>query len=436
MEPTISDAELLELAGEDALEVVKELTLRGRKITTFEPYVAKLPCLQALSLSHNQLQELRGFYQLNALATLNVNANALTSLAGIEQCSSLQQLFASNNKLRDLAALAGLANLQTVNVFNNSISSLDDCIQVANVESIHFMQTCFCTASLSLLPCFLTNPGCPQVLSGLPVLRDVELGGNPAATVPDYKPIMILNLPALEVLDGDTLTQLDRDMAEECAAGSAGQTGGTAQILVVSEETTEAADKDAAGDGSQEKHRDRERPWSGSRTEGNTYTNTGKPGSAPISQQILSTNLDRTAHPLIRPMSGLHRPGTAATAGRPGTALRPGTASGARPGTPGGFTSQLVSDDLLNDNPVLLEYMAKFVLAEGLAAAQQVRCTGHMANATLPYLHHDAQTHSLLFLPALQCTILACGSPNCCWHATCCAWHALRVLGTSQQAAS
>lgn len=43
----------------------------------------------------------------------------------------------------------------------------------------------------------------------------------------------------------------------------------------------------------------------------------------------------------------------------------------ARPGTPGGFTSQVCSDELLNDNPVLLEYLAKHVLSEGLAAAQQ-----------------------------------------------------------------
>lgn len=126
----LSDADILETAGEESLEDVKELTLRNRGLTSFEPYCGRLPQLQALSLSHNQLQNLQGFQQLHLLVTLNVNANALTSLAGLEQCSSLQQLYAASNRLRDVTPLSKLTQLQTLSLFGNAISSLDMCMQV------------------------------------------------------------------------------------------------------------------------------------------------------------------------------------------------------------------------------------------------------------------------------------------------------------------
>jgi hypothetical protein len=44
---------------------------------------------------------------------------------------------------------------------------------------------------------------------------------------------------------------------------------------------------------------------------------------------------------------------------------------GSRPSTPGSLNGvQLVSDELLNDHPLLLEYLAKAVLAAGLQETQ------------------------------------------------------------------
>lgn len=57
--PLLSDADLLELAGENSLAEVKELTLRNQRLTDFSPYCAKLPNLEALSLSHNQVTSLQ-----------------------------------------------------------------------------------------------------------------------------------------------------------------------------------------------------------------------------------------------------------------------------------------------------------------------------------------------------------------------------------------
>lgn len=218
----------------------------------------------------------------------------------------------------------------------------------------------------------------------MPQLRDLELGANPAAAVPEYKHCLVLQLPSLQQLDGDALTQLDKDIAEEYYAapapsGQPHQRSQGADVLVLEGGHSST---DVAGPGS------------------GTVAAEAGPGAAagtrPGSQGAVSADLhsqeaqraERLASAAAASTSqsavgssreglpGLHRPGTALQ--RPGTALmRPGTA-GPRPGTPGGFTSQLVSDDLLNDNPVLLEYLAKYVLAEGFQVAGQVsaRCEG------------------------------------------------------------
>jgi Leucine-rich repeat (LRR) protein len=125
------DEEILELSGETALEDVRGLTLRGRNLSTFDSHAGRLPSLEALSLSGNQLTSLSSFTALTSLRTLNVNSNQLTSLHGLQACQALQQLYAGANKLRDIQPLAGLQNLSTLHLFSNAISALDLTVEVS-----------------------------------------------------------------------------------------------------------------------------------------------------------------------------------------------------------------------------------------------------------------------------------------------------------------
>jgi hypothetical protein len=59
--------------------------------------------------------------------------------------------------------------------------------------------------------------------------------------------------------------------------------------------------------------------------------------------------------------------------------------TGPGPGTAGAYTSHLLSDQLLNDHPLVLEYLAKHVLAKGTAAVQvrtDVTATGAAAHSS------------------------------------------------------
>ncbi len=127
----LSLQDVVELAGEQSAEDVRQLALRSQGLTSFAAFAPHLPALEGLSLSHNQLASLDGFHHLAAsLVTLNVNNNQLASLAGLEACAALQHVYASGNRLRDLRPLAGLSQLRTVSCFGNAIASLDATVQV------------------------------------------------------------------------------------------------------------------------------------------------------------------------------------------------------------------------------------------------------------------------------------------------------------------
>ena len=112
----ISDADLLDLSGEQSFEDIRDLNLRNQKLESFEPYAPRLTQLLALSLSHNRLASMRGFNHLQQLTTLNLNSNCLTSLEGIQGCRVLQRLYAASNMIRDLGPLAALQQLDTVSM--------------------------------------------------------------------------------------------------------------------------------------------------------------------------------------------------------------------------------------------------------------------------------------------------------------------------------
>ncbi len=379
----LCEANLLALTGEESLEDIRELTLRNHKLQTVDTGdVARLINLQVMSLSHNLLTSLAGFQHLKSLVSLNLNNNALTSLEGIEHCSALQHFFVANNRVRDPSPLVTCTQLQTLHLFRNNIANLELAI---------------------------------TVLSHLPRLRELELAGNPCALAPEYKHRMVLHLE-LETLDGDTINQLDYDLANEYFAlhGGAPELAPRVDILTLEDAEPSGARAGSGSGAAAAAAAPEAAPATGpSRSSGSadgsgltsaaaataatglsggprtaTLAN-GRPTTAAVdaiaaaaaarmaggstsasssSRSLLATGPSGGPPPpppyalLPRPGTAGFRPGTAAGAARPGTALRPGSAySGLQ------TSVQLLSNELLNDHPLIIEYLAKHVLQEGLA---------------------------------------------------------------------
>ncbi|CAN0071080.1 unnamed protein product, partial [Sphacelaria rigidula] len=160
----------------------RQLILRGLKLTGFETSCTpRLHRLTVLSLSNNSLRDLKDFRHLVSLVELNINFNAVTSLQGL-MCPGLRKLFISNNLLASAEGLRFFSNLQTLCLFNNILPDLGVVL---------------------------------QYLRHLEELQELDLDGNPCARSWGYKHRVVHSCPpGLSQLDGEEVSQLDRDLSE------------------------------------------------------------------------------------------------------------------------------------------------------------------------------------------------------------------------------
>ncbi|OWZ22563.1 hypothetical protein PHMEG_0002702 [Phytophthora megakarya] len=170
-------------AGVYDLLTLKELILRDEELTQVDETCAQnLSSLEILSLSHNRLASLEYFQYFVNLIEINLNFNQIETLDNL-QCAGLEKLFIANNQVVDMSPLRKLLRLNTISVYGNRIADLD--------SALH---TC----------------------RGLPKLRSLDLGGNPCSRdVGEYKFRVVRALSRLDTLDGDQITQLDKDLTEE-----------------------------------------------------------------------------------------------------------------------------------------------------------------------------------------------------------------------------
>ncbi|KAG1701560.1 hypothetical protein DVH05_010861 [Phytophthora capsici] len=175
-------------AGVYDLLALKELILRDEDLDQVDETCAQsLASLEILSLSHNRLTSLDVFQYFVNLIELNMNFNQIETLDNL-QCAGLEKLFIANNQVMDITPLRKLLQLNTLSVYGNRIDDLD--------SALH---TCRC----------------------LPKLRSLDLGGNPCSRdVEGYKFRVVRVLSRLETLDGDKLTQLDKELTEEFFASA------------------------------------------------------------------------------------------------------------------------------------------------------------------------------------------------------------------------
>jgi hypothetical protein len=286
----LTDDELLELSSFQPLDLVRDLVVRGRHLTSFEPYACKLPSLEALSLSHNRICSLSGFCNLPLLTNVNLSNNCLSNLDGLQKCQLLQCLYVSNNLIRDISPLAKLKGLRVLHLVKNSLSALTSVV---------------------------------TVISQLDNLIDLDLSGNPVSSIPEYKRTLLAGVAeractegyriSLTSLDGDSLSPMDLEIAVNHSRVGGNESSSVLQI----------------------------------------------PGKEDNFQK---SSADDQALPEL----SIRGPGSMQM-------VRPSTSAQMRPGTSGSsFSSnahvRLVADELLNDHPVLLEYLATHVLKEGMEA--------------------------------------------------------------------
>ncbi|NWX29319.1 CNTRL protein, partial [Notiomystis cincta] len=155
----------------------------GDKKFKYIENLEKCSKLEVLNLSNNQIEKIEKLDKLLKLRELNLSGNKISKIEGIEHLQNLQKLNLAGNEIEHIPLWVGkkLRSLRSLNLKQNKVSSLN---AIAKLKPLQDLTSLF-------------------------------LAENPVASLPHYCLYTIFHLRALENLDGQPVTNHDRQEALE-----------------------------------------------------------------------------------------------------------------------------------------------------------------------------------------------------------------------------
>ncbi|NXD74844.1 CNTRL protein, partial [Halcyon senegalensis] len=183
----ISEPLIKGLSKQENLACISSLNLSspkdGDKKFKYIENLEKCSKLETLNLSNNQVEKIEKLDKLMKLRELNLSCNKISKIEGIEHMQNLQKLNLAGNEIEHIPAWVGkkLRSLRILNLKQNKVSSLHDIAKLKPLQD----------------------------------LTSLLLADNPVASLPHYRLYTIFHLRALENLDGQPVTDYDRQEALE-----------------------------------------------------------------------------------------------------------------------------------------------------------------------------------------------------------------------------
>ncbi|KAK0680610.1 CNTRL protein, partial [Pygoscelis papua] len=175
------------LSKQENLACISSLNLSspkdGDKKFKYIENLEKCSKLETLNLSNNQIEKIEKLDKLMKLRELNLSCNKISKIEGIEHMQNLQKLNLAGNEIEHIPVWVGkkLRSLRILNLKQNKVSSLHD---IAKLKPLQDLTSLF-------------------------------LADNPVVSLPHYRLYTIFHLRALENLDGQPVTNRDRQEALE-----------------------------------------------------------------------------------------------------------------------------------------------------------------------------------------------------------------------------
>ncbi|NWS40158.1 CNTRL protein, partial [Probosciger aterrimus] len=175
------------LSKQENLAYISSLNLSspkdGDKRFKYIENLEKCSRLESLNLSNNQIEKIEKLDKLMKLRELNLSWNKISKIEGIEHMQNLQKLNLAGNEIEHIPVWVGkkLRSLRILNLKQNKVSSLHD---IAKLKPLQDLTSLF-------------------------------LADNPVVSLPHYCLYTIFHLRALENLDGQPVTNHDRQEAVE-----------------------------------------------------------------------------------------------------------------------------------------------------------------------------------------------------------------------------
>lgn len=183
----ITEPLIKSLSKQQNLAYISSLNLSspkdGDKKFKYIENLEKCSKLEVLNLSNNQIEKIEKLDKLLRLRELNLAGNKISKIEGIEHLQNLQKLNLAGNEIEHIPVWVGkkLRSLRCLNLKQNKVSSLHD---IAKLKPLKDLTSLF-------------------------------LAENPVASLPHYCLYTIFHLRALENLDGQPVTNHDRQEALE-----------------------------------------------------------------------------------------------------------------------------------------------------------------------------------------------------------------------------
>ncbi|GFY57365.1 leucine-rich repeat-containing protein 49 [Trichonephila inaurata madagascariensis] len=162
----LSDNLIEQISGLDALSSLRMLVLARNRIGSIDG-LQRLQHLDVLDLSGNEIKEICNINHLIELRVLNLSSNQITHITGMRGLKSLVELNLSKNFISEVSEVDVLPRLQRLFLSQNSIERFEDMYSVSNI----------------------------------PLLCDLTLEGCPLTAFPNYRHLILYNIPQLKVLD-------------------------------------------------------------------------------------------------------------------------------------------------------------------------------------------------------------------------------------------
>ncbi|XP_062497153.1 centriolin isoform X1 [Pezoporus occidentalis] len=181
----ITEPLIKSLSKQENLAYISSLNLSspkdGDKRFKYIENLEKCSRLETLNLSNNQIEKIEKLDKLMKLRELNLSWNKIRKIEGIEHMQNLQKLNLAGNEIEHIPVWVGkkLRSLRILNLKQNKVSSLHD---IAKLKPLQDLTSLF-------------------------------LADNPVVSLPHYCLYTIFHLRALENLDGQPVTNHDRQEA-------------------------------------------------------------------------------------------------------------------------------------------------------------------------------------------------------------------------------
>lgn len=179
---------------EPPAENLRAANLSFNSITSVGDRLASYSKLTRLHLDGNKLTTLEGFQHITGLEVLTVSQNELTNCNGLQSLKALRKLDVSRNRIEFFGDLSGLASLETLKAAENKVKSLAEVTPLQSLLELDIPNNHIVSLEEIIY------------LKGLPMLKNLDITGNPMVDATDMRLHVLYLLPALVTLDNISAT--------------------------------------------------------------------------------------------------------------------------------------------------------------------------------------------------------------------------------------